>query len=370
MSAINPNPNPPPAGEPNPNESTGAADEAPAVQQPPILLPSPNVQKLLDQRAKALSEKSGQLGSAMSSVISPEELQSMVQQVTSGENDVDLSKEQLEQAEKGAEEIYIVLKDSHSLSTGFCNEFNILMQSREQELEAGAFPRAHAPEYIAGLRYAANTHRALLEVMENCLDVLGKSMEELDSLRKILGNRSPGELDTIYQDSGQSLERLEKLGLIYIDGSWEIGNRGLLPGLKRQAEKMKVTLEEAPVPSDSDITNLEMRLDEIRSPSACNRILDQIFKALSRLLQLLNRLYDRLVLSFFFLLKRLGLISGGPRPMAGVVNPDAASGETFTHVQKGSKKSVSDRSDLTEEDKIRRPDEGSSETQEDPSKRN
>lgn len=340
--------------------SSPQPEGAPGATPPVIFLPCTTTQKLIDQRSKELVNKSAQLESAMTGVVSPEQLQGVVDKVVSGGVSEGVVKEQLEQAEQKAENIFCVLNQAGALFQDLLLELEKIKCSSPKSKEGER--RSYSTADMDGLESIASSLENLKTVVKRCRDVLSSSLEELDCYRGLLeesGLDADG-LDQKCGDCGFSIVRLQRLGLMYTrEDGWQINREGLLPKLELSLFNLVSlvgNLEESVQSELPPGTQLDIRPS---SPSLCAKIWNELCNICNWLLSLFNRLYDHVLLGFFFFLKRLGVISGGPRPLSKRV---PLSSEVVSHQNDQSGK-VKGRQDLDDDELVRRPEEDSSGTQ-------
>ncbi|ETF40075.1 hypothetical protein CpecG_0500 [Chlamydia pecorum MC/MarsBar] len=341
--------------------SSPQPEGAPGATPPVIFLPCTTTQKLIDQRSKELVSKSSQLESVVYGLVSPDQLQGVVDMAVSGVNE-EIVKEQLDQAEQRAENIFLVV-----------NQAGQLFQDLLLELEKikGAYPKPKEGERRdysildrEGLGSLASSLEDLKAVVKKCNDVLFSSLEELECYCRLL-MESGFDADTVAQkcdDQGLSVATMQRLGLVYTQESgWKINQEGLLPKLQAPLftlNSLISNLEDSVQNENAPEKPLEER---VPSRGLFMKIWNELCNICNWLLSLFNRLYDHVLLGFFFFLKRLGIVSGGPRPLSkrvpvSEVSPNQGPSQSVR---------VKGRQDLGDDELVRRPEEDSSGAQQD-----
>lgn len=333
----------------------------PGVTPPVIFLPCTTTQKLIDQRSKDLVTQSSQLESVVYGLVSPDQLQGVVDVAVSGVNE-EIVKEQMDQAEQRAENISLVLNQAGQLFQDLLLELEKIKSAYPKPKEGER--RDYSILDREGLESITSSLEDLKAAVKKCNDVLFSSLEELGCYCRLL-MESGFDADTVAQkcnDHGLSVAKMQRLGLVYTQESgWKINQEGLLPKLQEPLftlNSLISNLEDSVQNENAPEKPLEER---VPSRGLCMKIWNELCNICNWLLSLFNRLYDHVLLGFFFFLKRLGIVSGGPRPLSkrvpvSDVSPNQGPSQSVR---------VKGRQDLGDDELVRRPEEDSSGAQQD-----
>ncbi|WP_375793554.1 hypothetical protein O1W69_00235 [Chlamydia sp. 12-01] len=198
----------------------------------------------------------------------------------------------------------------------------------------------------------SSASRLMADLADTHHTLVGLSMEEF---RNIFGSTSD-----------QFLEDLNKMGLVYEEGDWRIDSNGRVPKLTLEIQELRITLENLQIPTEEEF--IKTATEE--SVSCCQAIINKLKTLWNTLVQMFHNFYDKMLFFLFWIAKKIRNKLQFPSSNKNEKNPKfenpfASTSGTTTERQNAAsvRASVSGRSDLSDEDTIRRPEDSTIETQ-------
>ncbi|BAE81533.1 conserved hypothetical protein [Chlamydia felis Fe/C-56] len=161
------------------------------------------------------------------------------------------------------------------------------------------------------------------------------------------------------------LEKLGAMGLVYGENGWKIDPQGSIPRLALETQRTRAILEHLPIPTEEEFIQAASE-DTI---SCCQAFVNRLRALWNTLVQMFYEIYNSMIFFLFWILRK-SRIKQLPSSVNSENNPvfenpfASASGTSSTGGSNSSvRSSVSGRSDLSDEDVIRRPEDSAIDAQ-------
>ncbi|EPP35349.1 hypothetical protein CP10139811_1010 [Chlamydia ibidis] len=288
-----------------------------------------------------------------------------------GKEDIDSVEKSLEGVSdlfEGVSEVRLLIEDymrsaQNVLQTLMMNPGNV----------SGKKLRVSSEEERQSISALASMQR---QIEGNCTSLKEHADLLLSSLTDLHKRMIGMSLEDFREKFGEDASRVERLlfqiGIQYTDSGWTILSRGRVPDLSIALSKLKDIMQQSDVTQLIEVSEGQQEepvaasaKEEIQTTLTCGERLLRVWNTLT---ELFHRIYGSILFFLLWVGRKIGIISSkdDKKPKENLENPFASprNSSSSNEENRSSLRSViSGRSDLSDEDQIRRPSDATIETQ-------